>query len=108
MAKRESNSADLRKLLPRRTRFSLGRVMITPGAATEIRGDEITRALWRHQRGDWGVLDSIEQASNEQVLKAGGWLLSAYDDPETGSRFLIVTQPDRMVTTILIPKEFGE
>jgi hypothetical protein len=108
MATRKKDIEDLRELIPDRKKFSLGRVMITPGAATEICGAEITRALWRHQCGDWGKLEPKERACNEIVLNAGGWLLSAYDDPETGSRFLIITQPDRMVTTVLIPKEFSE
>jgi hypothetical protein len=108
VAGRKAETDELRKLLPIQTKFSLGRVLITPGAATEICGEEITRALRRHQCGDWGQLESEERACNEQVLNAGGWLLSAYDDPETGSRFLIITQPDRMVTTVLIPSEFSE
>ncbi len=108
MANRKPDAEDLRELMPNRSRFSLGRVMITPGAATEICSAEITRALRRHQSGDWGKLEPIERECNEIVLNAGGWLLSAYDDPKTGSRFLIITQPDRMVTTVLIPKEFSE
>ncbi len=108
MAARKADAQDLRELMPNRTKFSLGRVMITPGAATDICSEEITRALWRHQCGDWGQMEPKERACNEIVLNAGGWLLSAYDDPKTGSRFLIITQPDRMVTTVLIPKEFSE
>jgi len=108
VAARKADAQDLRELMPNRTKFSLGRVMITPGAATDICSEEITRALWRHQCGDWGQMEPKERACNEIVLNAGGWLLSAYDDPKTGSRFLIITQPDRMVTTVLIPKEFSE
>ena len=93
---------------PRQTRFSLGRVLITPGAATTINESEIAEALRRHQAGDWGNLDAQERACNEQVLKIGGWLLSAYDDPDSGERFLIITQPDRMITTVMVPKEFGD
>lgn len=97
-----------RKPLPEPIKFSLGRVLITPGAATGIADREITNALRRHQAGDWGNLDAREKQCNEQVLRIGGWLLSAYDDPASGERFLVITQPDRMITTVMVPKEFGD
>ena len=101
-------SGRYRTPLPKPIKFAIGRVLITPGAATEIAEREITEALRRHQDGDWGVLDAQEKECNEQVLQIGGWLLSAYDDPSSGERFLIITQPDRMITTVMVPKEFGE
>lgn len=108
MASRSGRAGRYRIPVPEDTRFPLGRVLITPGAATTIDEEEIADALRRHQAGDWGNLDSQEKSCNEQVLRIGGWLLSAYDDPASGERFLIITQPDRMVTTVMVPKEFGE
>lgn len=108
MGNGKANPGCYRKPLLKPIKFSLGRVLITPGAATEIPDREITNALRRHQAGDWGNLDAREKHCNEQVLRIGGWLLSAYDDPASGERFLVITQPDRMITTVMVPKEFGE
>lgn len=108
MAGRSGAKVRYRKPIPKDSRFSLGRVLITPGAATTIDDTEIRTALRRHQSGDWGNLDSREKECNEQVLRCGGWLLSAYDVPASGGRFLIITQPDRMITTVMVPNEFGE
>lgn len=109
MSNGNAGSGRYRTPLPKPIKFALGRVLITPGAATaEITEREITEALRRHQHGDWGVLDSQEKECNEQVLRIGGWLLSAYEDRASGERFLIITQPDRMITTVMVPNEFGE
>jgi hypothetical protein len=108
MGNGDAGTGRYRKPLPKPIKFAIGRVLITPGAATEIAEEEITKALRRHQHGDWGALDAREKACNEQVLRIGGWLLSAYDDPASGERFLIITQPDRMITTVMVPDEFGK
>ena len=108
MGKRNAVSGNARTPLPKPIKFPLGKIIITPGAATEIDSDEITAALRRHPGGDWGNLDPRERNCNEKALKAAGWLLSSYVDPVGGERFLVITQPNRTVTTVMIPNEFGE
>ena len=108
MGNRNTASGNHPMPLPKPLKFHLGRVMITPGAATTVADDQITDALRRHQCGDWGLLDSREKKCNEQALRSGGWILSAYNDPKSGERFLIITQPNRIITTDMVPNEFGE
>lgn len=108
MGKRTASAGATRTPLPKPIKFPLGRVIITPGAATQIDGDEITAALRRHQGGDWGILDSRERNCNEKALKAAGWLLSSYIDSVSGDRFLVITQPNRTITTVMVPDEFAD
>ncbi len=62
------------------TRFSLGDVVITPGAlaAVVVAHEHIMPYLARHQRGEWGALDDQDKQANEQALTQGTRLLSAY------------------------------
>ena len=64
----------------RRPLFSLGDVVITPGALTAfvIAQEYITPYLARHQQGAWGDLDLHDRRANEQALTQGTRLLSAY------------------------------
>jgi hypothetical protein len=61
--------------------------------------------IYRHQSGDWGVVDEADKAENEFSLKKGFRLLSAYILP-TGVKIWIITERDRSVTTILLPSEY--
>jgi len=68
------------------------------------------KSLYRHSHGDWGDLDEEDKQSNDQALKAGLRLLSAYNDerfPKHGvSVIWIITEADRSSTTILFPDEY--
>jgi hypothetical protein len=78
---------------------------MTSGAAAVVPPSEFLRALRRHLRGDWGELDREDRAANDQALLEGRRLLSAYTT-ETGTKFWIVTEADRSVTTVLLPGEY--
>lgn len=85
--------------------FSLGRTVITPGALDAIPAEEITLALSRHERGDWGFVCDDDRAENELSLKEGFRLMSIYET-KTGLRFWIITEADRSATTVLLPDEY--
>ena len=93
--------------------FELGRTVATPGAITtlaeEYGGDKAHLAACelyhRHVRGDWGVVDAEDKASNDHGVKHGERLLSAYDTPK-GKRLWVITEWDRSVTTVLLPEEY--
>ena len=111
--------------LARVTAFPLGRLFATPGALellADIRdtgrpysarnaaqpGDPIPLVLpyvRRHALGDWGNVDAEDWSANEEALKAGARLLSAYDLGE-GRRLWIITEADRSSTTVLLPEEY--
>jgi hypothetical protein len=86
-------------------RFSLGRVVVTPGAMAKLPSDEVVSALQRHARGDWGVLDSEDRQQNELALERGATLASIFC-AEDGTRFYVITEADRTVTTVLLPEEY--
>ncbi len=86
-------------------KFPLGRLVITPAALRALNSEDITTSIRRHATGDWGELDSEDRATNEQALKHELRLLSAYTD-RGGTRFWIITEADRSVTTVLLPEDY--
>ncbi len=85
--------------------FRLGRVVATPGVLARLSPDEILRAIQRHQAGDWGDLDEHDRCANESALSDGGRILSVYVGLN-GTRFYVITESDRSVTTVLLPSEY--
>lgn len=94
--------------------FKPGRVLATPGAieALERSGQSIWVFLTRHLAGDWGVVDAEDAEANNQSLKDGSRLLSAYilDDVEKTKIWLISEAEDdqgnRAATTATLPSEY--
>lgn len=70
----------------------------------------IQKSLNRHVKGDWGDVDDEDKQTNDQALKQGTRLLSAYNDerfPKNGvATIWIITEADRSATTILFPDEY--
>lgn len=106
------------------TQFALGRIVATPGAinaiaaATERMPDTcesmmLGPILARHARGDWGCVDPEDAATNDEAVRAGLRILSAFPinpaKPCAGfgdNCLWIITEADRSVTTILLPEEY--
>jgi hypothetical protein len=88
-------------------RFSLGKVVATPGALEAIReaGQEPSAFLDRHVINDWGEVDSSDQEQNDQALVDGCRILSAYST-RTGTRLWIITEADRSSNCFLLPSEY--
>jgi hypothetical protein len=91
----------------RAVRFPLGRIVATPGAlrALAAANADPVRYVARHASGEWGDLDADDRAANEQALRDGARLLSAYRLPD-GERLWIITEADRSATTLLLPDEY--
>jgi hypothetical protein len=87
-----------------KSRFPLGQTVVTAHALDILRPDEIALGLARHVRGDWGDLCPQDMLANENALTQGGRLFSAYG--QGSSRFWIITEWDRSVTTILLPQDY--
>lgn len=85
-------------------RFPLGRLLITPGAQDAFSREEVLSAVSRHQRGDWGTLCKEDCQVNEEALKTGERLFSAYR--YHAKKLWIITEADRSATTILLPDEY--
>lgn len=94
-----------RDRIPRSGRFSLGILVMTPGVRDGVPPSEMWRALRRHAQCDWGEVNAHDRSVNDQALDNGGRLLSVYES-EAGTRFWIITEADRSVTTVLLPDEY--
>lgn len=87
------------------TLVPLGMIVATPNALANVNSVEIQSALQRHVIGDWGELDADDKKANDEALQTGERLLSAYKSA-TGTKFWIITESDRSVTTILLPEDY--
>lgn len=94
------------------TKFSLGRIVKTPGAihALLAAGQSADEFLSRHVTGDWGDLDAEDKALNNAALVDGSRILSAFTT-RTGTRIWIITEAVNDVglrygTTLLLPEEY--
>jgi hypothetical protein len=83
----------------------------TPGAIAlmEAHGIDPLDLLRRHVTGDWGGLCDEDKQANEDALRTGGRLFSAYGDGD--ARLWLTTEAtddagDRCATTYLRPDEY--
>ncbi len=93
--------------------FELGQIVSTPAALAACTPDYVLSCLRRHARGNWGCVCKDDWLTNEEALKEGNRILSAYpidaSKPSKGSgenTIWIITEADRSVTTILLPSEY--
>jgi len=88
--------------------FDLGRTVATPGALGALL-EETHVGVWgflqRHLTGDWGDLDREAAAANDNAVRHGLRILSAYHLPN-GTKLWIITEADRSVTTLLLPEDY--
>lgn len=88
-------------------KFPLGQTVATPGAiaAFEKTGETMDAYMRRHHAGDWGDVGDEDRQTNDEALKDGNRLLSAYHLKD-GTKIWIITEWDRSVTTILLPEDY--
>jgi hypothetical protein len=89
----------------RTARLSLGRTVITQNALSNLLPVDVLSALGRHASGDWGEVDAEDWQSNQLALEQGERLLSTYRSA-AGVKFWIISEPDRSVTTVLLPEDY--
>jgi hypothetical protein len=89
----------------RKIRFSLGKILATPGALEALTQGDIHGALSRHSLCDWGDLDPEDKQANDDALMHGHRLLSAYHG-QNRIKFWVITEADRSATTVLLPNEY--
>ena len=86
-------------------KLALGEVIVTHGAALKLPPEDITTAVQRHARADWGDIDFSDQQLNDLRLQEGGPVASIYT-ASNGLKFYVLTEADRSVTTVLLPEEY--
>jgi hypothetical protein len=98
--------------------FAFGPLVATPGALRTLvaEGADPARLLARHGAGDWGHLCAEDHNANDDAVRSGARILSAYDIGST--RFWIITDAEtdgpvgpsgvrpRYATTLLLPTEY--
>ena len=84
--------------------FPLGQVVATRAVMEVIPNETVVNSLRRHARCDWGDVCKEDRKANEEALKDGARLLSVYKTGET--KFWIITEADRSVTTLLLPEDY--
>lgn len=91
----------------KRNKFELGSVFVTPKATHSLQeaGQSPDEFLARHESGDWGEVGSADRKENEFSLCKGYRVFSIYP-LANGETIWIITQPDRSVTTIMLPEEY--
>ena len=97
-------------------KFQLGRLLITPGAQEALAetGESVWTYFARHAQGDWGEVDAEDAAANDEALKDGSRLLSAYTlkfkNGESQRLWLITEAEDdngvRVASTALLSSEY--
>ena len=101
---------------PALPRFDLGQLCQTPGAQEVLQRYQVNpfQLIGRHVRGDWGDVCEEDARANEDALREGARVLSAYTLPPLSSeaetlrptKVWLITEADRSVTTILLPEEY--
>lgn len=88
-----------------RADFPLGQIVSTKSAFESLDPSDVLACLQRHGKGDWGDLTDDDKSLNDLALVDEGRLLSSYFD-SNGTKFWIITEWDRSVTTVLLPEDY--
>jgi len=91
-------------------KFPHGRLVMTCGVDGNMQGNiPFQIFLWqsvnRHLQADWGDLDGEDKRRNDQALKDGSRLFSAYEK-DGMPKIWVITEWDRSSTCILFPDEY--
>ena len=93
--------------------FKLGQVVATPGAIEAL--EHVKQTPWsllsRPLAGDWGDLSEDDRQLNNEALKDGSRILSAYVLNDGITTIWIITEAEddhgnRAATTLLLPDEY--
>jgi len=100
----------------KKTLFDLGHVTTTGGILHLLTEDMaqaaaltefIDQCLLNHSRGDWGNVCEEDAALNDNAVRDGSRILSAWYTPApTSKKIWIITEADRAQTSILLPEEY--
>lgn len=89
--------------------FELGQVVCTTNFKNTVGVDRFaavaSRMLGLHSGGDWGDVSTEDKKSNDEAVKTGERILSAYHT-EDNIKVWVLTERDRSVTTILLPEDY--
>ncbi len=89
--------------------MKLGALYLTHGVNDKVAADEhfakfVNESIRRHITQDWGEICEEDKRANNEALKYGERILSAFQRNKT--KIWIITEADRSSTTILFPDEY--
>lgn len=92
--------------------FKPGQVLATPGCleALEQAGQSVWEFLCRHLAGDYGIVSAEDKAANDQAVRDGSRILSAYM-LKTNVKIWLITEAEdengnRACSTALLPSDY--
>jgi hypothetical protein len=83
----------------------VGKIVATPNALAQLSDKDMEAALLRHVFGDWGDVCAEDKAQNDRALLEGTRILSVFR-AANGTKFWLITEADRSVTTVLLPEDY--
>lgn len=88
--------------------FTLGQVVVTSGAAAALAtaNEDLEWLLEQYKHGDWGSLPEEDQFNNAHACELGGGRILGRYVLKTGVIIWVTTEPDRSVTTVLLPEDW--
>jgi len=93
-------------------KFQLGQLVATPGAieAMQESGQTPDFFVEQHVTGNWGIVSEEDSVLNDEALKDGSRILSAYLTLK-GKKLWVITEATdddghRAATTLLLPEEY--
>ena len=95
-----------------KARFGLGQVVATPGALEALRRNKSTglEYLQHHASGDWGVLCKEDKQVNDDAVRTGARIMSAYFLADETKLWIVTEAADdhgrRAATTFLLPDDY--
>jgi len=89
-------------------KFEIGQLVATRGAVGALDDEGLDAAVYvtRHVNGDWGDIGKEDAKANDDALKFGNRVLSAYILPRSKTRIWILTEADRSSTCVMLPSEY--
>jgi hypothetical protein len=87
-------------------KFALGNVVATNGAIHALNQIQVMplELLNRHVNGDYGTVCKEDVQANEDALKHGDRILSAYT--YRGYDFFVITEHDRSSTCVMLKSDY--
>ncbi|MEO2088897.1 MAG: hypothetical protein ABGY75_05290 [Gemmataceae bacterium] len=88
--------------------FPLGRLVATPGAIDALAATQQTAIEFvrRHQGGDYGVVNADDKKANDEAVRCGERVFSAYLLSDGETKLWCITEADRSSTCLLLPDEY--
>jgi hypothetical protein len=89
-------------------RFPLGQIVATPAALDALTksGDSAHGLLMRHVTGDFGTVCKADWQANEDAIRDGERVFSAYLLKDGATKVWIITEADRSSTCVLMPDDY--